>query len=488
MISNKLKSSVKTNADFVTAPPSAVNLVNKHQSTKPSLTSAKQEGRQGRRGQRRNMRGSVLSAPKRDQNLECSIYQNRQQLIQPRCISSRTINKSNSSGGEEQQTTATTKKKNAVVGTTCSTSNSTISSKSVSDNEDKELSMLRKKQELLHSLLPQEIVDNIHHHWSPHSTPGGRQGRGSPPGTKEQQQPHQQGGGNHDQFQRDSLLCDSSIPSSIVLHANNADLTTTTSMLEISNHTATSEGIVSTMSNSSSSTLLYRENAFDVSMVFVDIVGFSRISEEIPASGVMDMLQDVFNRFDEICKDHKILKLDTIGDAYLCSSGGLSCQGVCDDYGDKHSENQQEQDDVRQSDSERLSQHSRLSHAMRALAAAKDMVREARKVLVPRSSIDDEKEEYLSVRVGIHVGDATFGVLGLSLPKLVCIGSTVNMAARMEQTCTANMIHVTEAFHDLIGDNETGWECKEKVQIKNMGEVNAYLLDPFKREDESCWV
>jgi class 3 adenylate cyclase len=405
------------------------------------------------------MRGSVLNAPKR-KNALTNIHEYRQQLIQ-RIASGRSIGSDKSISTSSPLTTTASKSSN-------------------NDHKNDELSMLRKKQELLHSLLPQEIVDSIHHHWSPPSAGRGINHKESITFSK----------GTTASTGRSSSFSDSSIPSSIILQENVDHM----NELEISNHTARSEGIISTMSSGSST--LFSEDAFDVSMVFVDIVGFSRISEEIPASDVMDMLQDLFHRFDEVCKVHNILKLDTIGDAYLCSAGaGLSGQDVCDDYhqGNEYSEKrQQKQNNALQSDDKNFLQQKGdggLSHALRALAAAKDMVREAKKVPIPRSPIDDDnKEEYLSVRVGIHVGDATFGVLGLSLPKLVCIGSTVNMAARMEQTCTANMIHVTETFHDLIGDNEIGWECKEKVLIKNMGEVNAYLLDPFKEEDESCWV
>ena len=117
------------------------------------------------------------------------------------------------------------------------------------------------------------------------------------------------------------------------------------------------------------------------------------------------------------------------------------------------------------------------------------MVREARNVRIPISqgavhvpwaSHTFDEPETLEIRVGIHVGDITCGVLGQRLPKFTICGTTVNLAARMEQTSKPSMIRVTKGFHDLIGDNEQGWLKKETVALKNMGKVESYLLDPFR--------
>jgi len=213
----------------------------------------------------------------------------------------------------------------------------------------------------------------------------------------------------------------------------------------------------------SSSKALYSKEINDVCIVFVNIVDFSKIMSEISPSEVLDMLQNLFHRFDIICEEHNVLKLDTIGDSYLC------CSRCFEEFDSDH----------------RISDGGQRS-ALRVLEAAKEMVREAGNVPVPKSS-PSSPQEFLSVRIGIHIGDATFGVLGQSLPKLVCVGSAVNMAARMEQTSTPNMIHVTKDFHGVVGEKESEWEFSETVKIKNMGEAETYLLDPLKGEKESQW-
>jgi class 3 adenylate cyclase len=211
---------------------------------------------------------------------------------------------------------------------------------------------------------------------------------------------------------------------------------------------------------------LYAENAKNVCIVFTDIVGFSRISMDIAPIKVMDMLQTLFNRFDELCDLHGVMKLETIGDAYICATNLL------------------EDDD---SDAEDNSPH---DAAMRALAIAKDMICEARNVIIPypvgvggmhdawvgQNAADFET---LEIRVGIHCGDVTCGVLGLKMPKFMVCGAAVNMAARMEQTSKPSMIRTTKEFHDLIGDAEPNWSQKEAIPLKNMGQVDTYLLDPI---------
>lgn len=47
--------------------------------------------------------------------------------------------------------------------------------------------------------------------------------------------------------------------------------------------------------------------------LFTDIVGFSRIAMGVTPIKVMNMLQNLFNRFDRLCDVHGVMKLETIG-------------------------------------------------------------------------------------------------------------------------------------------------------------------------------
>ena len=90
-----------------------------------------------------------------------------------------------------------------------------------------------------------------------------------------------------------------------------------------------------------------------------------------------------------------MLKLETIGDAFICAS------------------NLFEDDDEDFIDDGKRAKEA----ALRALAIAKDMILEARNVMIP-----SKNDKTLQVRVGIHIGEVTCGVLGERLPKFTVFG------------------------------------------------------------------
>lgn len=192
------------------------------------------------------------------------------------------------------------------------------------------------------------------------------------------------------------------------------------------------------------------------------------MANHLPPAKVMDLLQNVFSRFDELCDVHNVMKLETIGDAYICATNLL----------EDHENGIENVKDA----------------AARALAMAKDMIVESENVQMPSLEPgtdpfifeDKPQRPSLQIRVGIHVGDITCGVLGQRMPKFICCGKAVNMAARMEQTSLPSCIRATKEVYDLIGDAETGWGEKEITPLKNMGEVETYLLNPIEcRMNES---
>jgi len=196
---------------------------------------------------------------------------------------------------------------------------------------------------------------------------------------------------------------------------------------------------------------LYAEERKHVSIIFSDVVKFSRIVDGAPASKVMDMLHNLFHRYDCLCEKHGIFKVETIGDGCVMAAGLI------------------DEDDRVKNDKD---------NARRALAIAQDMVREARKVRPPRNR-HGERPDFLEIRVGIHQGDITCGVLGKKQPRFQVFGSAVNMAARMEQSGSPSAVHVSNDFRDLVDLPASVWCEQRKVTVKNMGEVDTWLLDPF---------
>jgi len=179
--------------------------------------------------------------------------------------------------------------------------------------------------------------------------------------------------------------------------------------------------VVSTLGMNFSPTprALYAESAKNVCIIFTDIVGFSRMSMDLSPIKVMDMLQNLYSRFDDLCDVHGVLKLETIGDAYICST------------------NLMEEDDDGVQDA-----------AIRALAMATDMVIEATNCKIPCSDsvppVPCSNIDTLQIRVGIHVGDVTCGVLGQRMPKFTTCGT-----GKARCHCFA----VVFSVHDIMFDH-----------------------------------
>ena len=61
-----------------------------------------------------------------------------------------------------------------------------------------------------------------------------------------------------------------------------------------------------------------------VTVLFADIQGFSKITDEINAEELIDQLDKFFYQFDAVVKKYAIEKIKTIGDAYMCAGGIVS--------------------------------------------------------------------------------------------------------------------------------------------------------------------
>src|SRR5688572_5702280 len=59
----------------------------------------------------------------------------------------------------------------------------------------------------------------------------------------------------------------------------------------------------------------------DVTVMFADIVGFTRMTEELSPVETVKILNDIFSLFDELADKHSVEKIKTIGDAYMAAAG-----------------------------------------------------------------------------------------------------------------------------------------------------------------------
>lgn len=172
-----------------------------------------------------------------------------------------------------------------------------------------------------------------------------------------------------------------------------------------------------------------------VSIMFADLVNFTHISAGMPPSELVNLLNQVFSRFDQLADKYGLEKIKTIGDAYMVV-GGVP--------------------------------NAREDHAEAVANMALEM-----QIALKEVATKNKKE--LMMRIGINSGPVIAGVIGSSKFSYDLWGDTVNVASRMEHYATPDTIQVTEATYQLLKNNFT-FEPLGPVNIKGKGEVVAYVL------------
>ncbi|EFJ46871.1 guanylyl and adenylyl cyclase family member [Volvox carteri f. nagariensis] len=153
---------------------------------------------------------------------------------------------------------------------------------------------------------------------------------------------------------------------------------------------------------------------------------------------VMTFLNDLYSRFDGLVDIYKVYKVETIGDCYMVA-GGLVAY---DEDGYK----------------------SVISGAEDPLHAA--ILRVSRDVRLPHNG------QPVQLRVGLHSGPVTSGVVGDTMPRFCLFGDTVNVASRMESTCRPGSIHVSAATRERLPSEP--WRDLGLTAIKGKGSMRTF--------------
>lgn len=178
----------------------------------------------------------------------------------------------------------------------------------------------------------------------------------------------------------------------------------------------------------------------DVSMIFLDIVEFTKIAERMQPEQLIEELDYYFQAIDTIFSKHDVEKIKTIGDAYLAVSGLP--------LADKR-------------------------HAHRALEAAVEILDFIKKEKEKRAS---EGRMAFDVRIGIHSGSVIAGVVGNTKFAFDIWGDDVNIAARLESSGEKGRINVSESTWRLV-NNHYNFEQRGRVNAKYKGEIEMYFLE-----------
>jgi len=149
-----------------------------------------------------------------------------------------------------------------------------------------------------------------------------------------------------------------------------------------------------------------------VTVMFTDLVDFTKTSATLPPEKVIDELNDLFSNFDRIVKECSAVRIKTVGDAYLAVCG----------MPEYHSE-----------------------HIEHIFAASVKIVN----YLNERNRTQPVKWE---IRIGIQTGSVVGGIVGVEKYIYDIFGDTVNVAYRMQQLSEPMRINVTAQIYDQLKD------------------------------------
>ena len=173
----------------------------------------------------------------------------------------------------------------------------------------------------------------------------------------------------------------------------------------------------------------------DVTVLFADLVGFTRHSQRTSPAQVVATLNELFSAFDRLAQRQGLEKIKTIGDAYMVA-GGLPDPRV------DHAE----------------------AIAEMALAIREEVARRT-----------DPSGQPLQVRIGIDTGPVEAGVIGTAKFSYDLWGDTVNTASRMESHGVPGCIQVTERTYQRLRDGYR-FQRRGPIQVRGMGEMVTYFL------------
>jgi class 3 adenylate cyclase len=196
-----------------------------------------------------------------------------------------------------------------------------------------------------------------------------------------------------------------------------------------------------------SSSNVFAEKFTDVTVIFADISGFTAWSSDREPIQVFHLLETIYSAIDKLANDLGVFKVETIGDCYVAVVGLPA---------------------------------PRPAHAVIVCRFAHEIHKCMAKLTKELEGQLGIGTSDLQMRIGIHSGPVTAGVLRGEKSRFQLFGDTMNTAARMESTGKPGRTHVSEdTANFLIKFGKQSWLIfrEDRVHAKGKGELQTYWIN-----------
>ncbi|VDO53627.1 unnamed protein product [Onchocerca flexuosa] len=164
------------------------------------------------------------------------------------------------------------------------------------------------------------------------------------------------------------------------------------------------------------------------------------MSSNKSASELVNLLNDLFGRFDNLCGQCNLEKINTLGDCYYCVAG-------CPEP--------------------------RLDHARCCVEMGLGMITAIKQ-------FDEDRGQDVNMRVGIHTGKVLCGMVGMKRFKFDVFSNDVTLANEMESTGIAGRVHISEVTAKFLNNEYILEDGRDYAGIFHFHQAFLNYLNLFK--------